>query len=103
MFRHLILSRKLADKVAASGFLVVVPDFYYGDPYDPDRPGFDGQSWLRAHPTVRFYFTLCQFRCTHVHIKITIIVFRLHHAPFMSSFLYLFGHLLDYVLLGERV
>ncbi|CAI9776836.1 unnamed protein product [Fraxinus pennsylvanica] len=43
--------RKLADKVAASGFLVVVPDFYYGDPYDPDRHGFEPHSWMNAHPT----------------------------------------------------
>ncbi|KAL2506764.1 alpha/beta-Hydrolases superfamily protein [Abeliophyllum distichum] len=43
--------RKLTDKVATSGFLVVVPDFYYGDPYAPDKPGFDQESWLKAHTT----------------------------------------------------
>ncbi|KAL3648926.1 hypothetical protein CASFOL_005329 [Castilleja foliolosa] len=38
--------RKLADKVAASGFLVVVPDFYYGDPLTPET---HGETWLNAH------------------------------------------------------
>jgi len=41
--------RKLADKVAANGFLVVVPDFFYGDPTDPGHPNFDRESWLKAH------------------------------------------------------
>ncbi|KAK2980457.1 hypothetical protein RJ640_028865 [Escallonia rubra] len=44
------LLRKLADKVAAVGFLVVVPDFLYGDPFDIDNPQFDRQSWIKAHP-----------------------------------------------------
>ncbi|KAI3469502.1 hypothetical protein Pfo_026165 [Paulownia fortunei] len=38
--------RKLADKVAASGFLVVVPDFFYGDPFTPEKPR---ESWKNAH------------------------------------------------------
>ncbi|CAK9161885.1 unnamed protein product [Ilex paraguariensis] len=38
--------RKLADKVAAAGFLVVVPDFFYGDPYDVNK---DLQSWIKSH------------------------------------------------------
>ncbi|XP_022878797.1 endo-1,3;1,4-beta-D-glucanase-like [Olea europaea var. sylvestris] len=43
--------RKIADKVAASGFLVVVPDFFYGDP--AINPDFDRQIWLKAHPVKR--------------------------------------------------
>ncbi|XP_061347908.1 endo-1,3;1,4-beta-D-glucanase-like [Gastrolobium bilobum] len=41
--------RKLADKVAATGFLVVVPDLLYSDPFDMDNPQFDRVSWLNAH------------------------------------------------------
>ncbi|XP_049936574.1 endo-1,3;1,4-beta-D-glucanase-like isoform X2 [Nymphaea colorata] len=29
--------RKLADKIAASGFLVVVPDYFHGDSYAPEK------------------------------------------------------------------
>ncbi|KAJ1428787.1 Dienelactone hydrolase [Sesbania bispinosa] len=45
--------RKLADKVAAAGFLVVVPDLLYGDYFDIDNPQFDRDSWLKAHGTVK--------------------------------------------------
>ncbi|CAK9161886.1 unnamed protein product [Ilex paraguariensis] len=38
--------RKLADKVAAAGFLVVVPDFLYGEPF---KPHLDRDSWKKAH------------------------------------------------------
>ncbi|XP_061347898.1 endo-1,3;1,4-beta-D-glucanase-like [Gastrolobium bilobum] len=41
--------RKLADKVAAAGFLVVVPDLLYGDYVDGDNPQFDRVSWMNAH------------------------------------------------------
>ncbi|KAM7257227.1 hypothetical protein ACFE04_012968 [Oxalis oulophora] len=41
--------RKLADKVAAHGFFVVVPDFFYGDPIIEIKPEFDIQSWLKNH------------------------------------------------------
>ncbi|GMH18807.1 hypothetical protein Nepgr_020648 [Nepenthes gracilis] len=44
--------RKLADKVAAAGFLVVVPDFFYGDPIIKfDDPNFDREAWKRKHGT----------------------------------------------------
>ncbi|XP_073104550.1 endo-1,3;1,4-beta-D-glucanase isoform X1 [Elaeis guineensis] len=41
--------RKLADKVAAAGFFVVVPDFFRGDPYVPDKKPLD--IWLGSHGT----------------------------------------------------
>ncbi|XP_044499453.1 endo-1,3;1,4-beta-D-glucanase-like isoform X2 [Mangifera indica] len=40
--------RKLADKIAAAGFYVAAPDFFYGDPYvvNPERPI---QAWIKDH------------------------------------------------------
>ncbi|XP_039157171.1 endo-1,3;1,4-beta-D-glucanase-like [Eucalyptus grandis] len=45
--------RKLADKVASAGFLVVVPDFLYGDPFPKDysNPNFDREAWKKIHST----------------------------------------------------
>jgi len=44
--------RKLADKVAAAGFFVVVPDFFHGDPViDWFDPKFDRDTWIKAHNT----------------------------------------------------
>ncbi|KAI3995050.1 hypothetical protein MKX01_020822 [Papaver californicum] len=40
--------RNLADKVAAAGFYVVVPDFFHGDPYTTDK---DLRVWLESHGT----------------------------------------------------
>ncbi|XP_019197707.1 PREDICTED: endo-1,3;1,4-beta-D-glucanase-like [Ipomoea nil] len=45
--------RKLADKVAGAGFLVVVPDLFYGDPFDHQKYATAVQSWLAAHPPSR--------------------------------------------------
>ncbi|KAJ8747555.1 hypothetical protein K2173_013051 [Erythroxylum novogranatense] len=39
--------RKLADKIAAAGFYVVVPDYIYGDPFVPEKT--DIQTWLKSH------------------------------------------------------
>ena len=41
--------RKLADKVAASGFYVVVPDFFYGDPYAPENADRPLPVWRKDH------------------------------------------------------
>ncbi|KAG7996266.1 hypothetical protein I3843_01G150300 [Carya illinoinensis] len=48
--------RKLEDKIAAAGFLVAVPDFFFGDPFVKfDDPQFDRESWGRAHHTGKGY------------------------------------------------
>ncbi|KAJ0035429.1 hypothetical protein Pint_24926 [Pistacia integerrima] len=49
------LFRKLADKLAAAGFLVVAPDFFYGDPVDLSNPQFDRDAWMKAHNTDKGY------------------------------------------------
>ncbi|MFS8008878.1 putative alpha/Beta hydrolase [Helianthus anomalus] len=38
--------RQIAENVAAAGFYVVVPDFFYGDPYLPDM---EISSWFLNH------------------------------------------------------
>ncbi|RYR20029.1 hypothetical protein Ahy_B03g065110 [Arachis hypogaea] len=42
------LQRELADKIAAAGFLVVVPDLLYGDYFSYD-PQFNREGWLKKH------------------------------------------------------
>ncbi|CAN8258353.1 unnamed protein product [Cochlearia groenlandica] len=41
--------RAIADKVAASGFYVVVPDYFYGDPYNPSNQERPIPVWLKDH------------------------------------------------------
>ncbi|GMN46570.1 hypothetical protein TIFTF001_015751 [Ficus carica] len=43
--------RKLADKIAAAGFFVAVPDFLHGDPYVPDVADRPIAVWLKDHGT----------------------------------------------------
>ncbi|TVU19290.1 hypothetical protein EJB05_35430 [Eragrostis curvula] len=40
---------KIADKVASSGYFVVVPDFFHGDPYAPDNAERPIPVWLKSH------------------------------------------------------
>ncbi|PRQ56318.1 putative alpha/Beta hydrolase [Rosa chinensis] len=45
-----VIIRKIADKVASNaGFNVVVPDFFYGDPYNPNNTQRNMTDWLRDH------------------------------------------------------
>ncbi|KAM7462642.1 hypothetical protein LguiA_030763 [Lonicera macranthoides] len=47
--------RKIADKVAAAGFYVVVPDFFLGDPFAPENTERPALTWLKDHaPDERF-------------------------------------------------
>ncbi|RLM98633.1 endo-1,3 [Panicum miliaceum] len=41
--------RKIADKVALSGYFVVVPDFFHGDPYVPENAERPIPEWLKLH------------------------------------------------------
>ncbi|XP_028761230.1 endo-1,3;1,4-beta-D-glucanase isoform X3 [Neltuma alba] len=42
--------RKLADKVAAAGYYVVVPDFLHGDPFAPEKADRPVSVWIKDHP-----------------------------------------------------
>nr|CAB3461551.1 unnamed protein product [Digitaria exilis] len=42
--------RKIADKVALSGYFVVVPDFLHGDPYVPENAEKPLPVWMKSHP-----------------------------------------------------
>ncbi|PKI78530.1 hypothetical protein CRG98_001088 [Punica granatum] len=44
-----VMKRRISDKVAAAGYLVVVPDFLYGDPVDLNKPDFSVEAWLKLH------------------------------------------------------
>ncbi|KAI4311231.1 hypothetical protein MLD38_036141 [Melastoma candidum] len=41
--------RKLADKVTAARFYVVIPDFFHGDPYDPQNAERPLPVWIKDH------------------------------------------------------
>ncbi|KAF5946015.1 hypothetical protein HYC85_016243 [Camellia sinensis] len=43
--------RKLADKIADSGFYVVVPDFFYGDPFTYENAEKPLPVWIKFHGT----------------------------------------------------
>ncbi|KAF5738606.1 hypothetical protein HS088_TW13G01507 [Tripterygium wilfordii] len=47
--------RKLADKVAAAGFYVLVPDYFHGDPLVLENTQRPWQDWIKDHSTVKAF------------------------------------------------
>lgn len=57
----------LCRKIAAAGFLVVVPDFFYGDPViDLNDPNFDVNSWIKVHNIVSILLFSCKLLDEHM-------------------------------------
>lgn len=44
--------RKIADKVASSGYFVVVPDFLHGEPYSHENADRPFPAWIKDHAPV---------------------------------------------------
>ncbi|KAM0902365.1 hypothetical protein ACQ4PT_019395 [Festuca glaucescens] len=47
--------RKIADKVASSGYFVVVPDFFHGDPFAPQNADKPFAEWMKEHAPVKSF------------------------------------------------
>ncbi|CAI8610511.1 unnamed protein product [Vicia faba] len=43
------ITRNLADRVAASGYYVVLPDYFNGDPFDPENLDRPLPIWMKEH------------------------------------------------------
>jgi hypothetical protein len=75
----LISWRKIADKVASSGYFVVVPDFFHGDPYAPENADRPIQVWIKEHPQVccslipRLIVILCTYSAHIVPIYVYVV------------------------------
>ena len=73
--------RKLADKAAAAGYFVVVPDFFYGDPFVPgsgENPFAGFEDWKKNHGPVRLFDHL-YFSCNNVMVYKDIQSFKKNH------------------------
>jgi dienelactone hydrolase len=87
------LGRKLADKVAAAGYFVVVPDFLRGEPFvlqAGPNPLAGGPAWLAKHPPVRtnWTFDFKSYSISHNDLEVdrwrvvTVLPSRAHDAIF---------------------
>lgn len=57
----LLLERKLADKVAAAGYYVLVPDFLHGDPFTSENANRPLPVWLKDHQPVSFFISKIRY------------------------------------------
>jgi dienelactone hydrolase len=70
------LKRKLADKVAATGYYVVVPDFLHGDPFTPENANRPLPIWLKDHQPVSS--STSRIICTNCELIICVFVGNLN-------------------------
>jgi hypothetical protein len=70
------LKRKLADKVAATGYYVVVPDFLHGDPFTPENANRPLPIWLKDHQPVNSFTS--RFICTNCELIICVLTGNLN-------------------------
>jgi hypothetical protein len=69
---HLLICfcRKFADKVAAAGYYVVVPDYFNGDPFDPDCVDRPLPIWMEDHrPVSSLSIILYYLLVNHIFFK----------------------------------
>ena len=91
-----------ADKIAAAGFLVVVPDFFYDDPViDLNDPNFDVNSWIKVHNTVSFLLFSCKLLDEHMKNCIRIKKTSRGHVDLPLMFKLTCYHMFMNVLVGS--
>lgn len=68
------INRKLADKMGDIGYLIVVPDFFFGDCYYSTMPPQLRENWLPNHPPVSSQISHHSFQFSLM-IATTLIIF----------------------------
>ncbi|KAL4396612.1 hypothetical protein AHAS_Ahas01G0109300 [Arachis hypogaea] len=71
-----IFDKKLADKIAASGYYVVVLDFFYSEPYDPQNTNRPLGEWLKDHRTNVWCGPGIEFTLDHASAYVDCVVAR---------------------------
>ena len=80
--------RKIADKVASSGYFVVVPDFLHGDPYAPENADRPVQVWIKEHPQVccSLYPRILFFFCNYSDLLVSVYVYVVYILKYFQFF-----------------